>query len=117
MSDLRGTHKRAVMKEYTEGYNLGYLKGYARRDHLGGWDARKILDKIRNAKFPISEHLMNELSDLETEESYSSDASASGAPVDSSILMGKGNHKVKLTSVILAKIGACPFLYSDSFFL
>lgn len=61
------------MSEYIEGYNLKYLTSFARRQHLGGWDAHKTLEETKNINFPISEYLLHEISDMEAKESYPSD--------------------------------------------
>ncbi|RXI03155.1 hypothetical protein DVH24_003807 [Malus domestica] len=80
-------HRKPIKEEYTEGYNLEYLLGYTRRDHLGGYDIHKIYEEIKNTNFLMLEDLLNEILDLEAKREgkcSSSDDPVSNVPTDPS---------------------------------
>lgn len=62
-------------EEYDEGYNLRYLTSYARRDHLKGWDAYKILEEIKNMDFFVQQYLLDEILELEAKQEEEFDPS------------------------------------------
>lgn len=49
------SHQKMSEDEDTKGYNFRYLSGYARLDHLRGWDVYKILKEIQEANFLVRE--------------------------------------------------------------
>lgn len=61
MSSLREDHREAIVNEYIEGYNCGYLIGYAQTDHMEGWSIYKILEEIQNIDQPVLEYIFNEI--------------------------------------------------------
>lgn len=64
---LRYENWKLIDKELDEAYDFGYLSGYAWWDDTRGWDVYKTYEKI-SRDFSLLQHLLNELSDLETEQ-------------------------------------------------
>lgn len=50
---LCASYQKMSEKNKTELYNFGYLLGYARLNHLRGWDVYKILKEIQEANFLV----------------------------------------------------------------
>ncbi|KAM2229882.1 hypothetical protein ACFX1S_014355 [Malus domestica] len=88
ISMFQDDHKMLLAEEYEEGYDLGYLTSYAWRNYPKGCDAYKIYDEKKHMDVPPSQHLLNEISDLEAkqEESNPKDDLASDTHVESSVL-------------------------------
>lgn len=67
MSTFQDVDEKLLHEEHEEAYDLGYLTGYAWRDHVNYWILHNIYEEIVHTNFPHLQHLLDEISNLEVE--------------------------------------------------